>query len=71
MKSLVQEHFLSRARLKVLRDFGASLSPQNAFYIMLGLETLGPRIMKHVSNAEYLHLFYQEKKKLVGSNTQV
>ena len=53
--------FLSRARAEGLRDFGASLSPQNAFYIMLGVETLGPRIMKHVSNAEYLASFLSGK----------
>lgn len=49
--------FLSRARAEGLRDFGATLSPQNAFYIMLGVETLGPRMMKHVSNAEYIASF--------------
>ena len=40
--NLGQEHFLSRARAEGLRDFGAALSPQNAFYIMLGVETIGP-----------------------------
>ncbi len=53
--------FLSRARAEGLRDFGASLSPQNAFYIMLGVETLGPRMMKHVSNAEYVASFLSGK----------
>ena len=56
--------FLSRARAEGLRDFGASLSPQNAFYIMLGVETLGPRIMKHVSNAEYLASFLSGKEEV-------
>lgn len=46
--------FLARARSEGLRDFGASLSPQSAFYQLMGIETLGPRMMKHVSNAEYL-----------------
>ncbi len=53
--------FLSRARSEGLRDFGAALSPQNAFYIMLGVETLGPRMMKHVSNAEYIASFLSGK----------
>ena len=53
--------FLSRARAEGLRDFGAALSPQNAFYIMLGVETLGPRMMKHVSNAEYIASFLSGK----------
>ncbi|MBF97115.1 MAG: L-methionine gamma-lyase [Alphaproteobacteria bacterium MarineAlpha9_Bin4] len=53
--------FLSRARAEGLRDFGASLAPQSAFYIMLGVETLGPRMMKHVSNAEYIAAFLSGK----------
>ncbi len=46
--------FLMRARSEGLRDFGAALSPQNAFYFLMGLETIGPRMMKHVSNCEYI-----------------
>ncbi len=51
--------FLARARSEVLRDFGCGLSPQDAFYFLLGVETLGPRMMKHVSNAEYIASFLQ------------
>ena len=43
--------FMSRARAEGLRDFGASMSPQNAFYMLLGLETLPIRMDRHVSNA--------------------
>ena len=50
--------FMSRARAEGLRDFGSSMSPQNAFYLLLGLETLGVRMDRHVENAtavaEYL-----------------
>lgn len=50
--------FVSRARAEGLRDFGASMSPQNAFYLLLGLETLPVRMDRHVANAtavaEYL-----------------
>ncbi|MDV2687139.1 PLP-dependent transferase, partial [Alkalihalophilus lindianensis] len=46
------------ARVQVLRDTGASLSPYNAFQIALGLETLHVRMKEHVANArrivEYL-----------------
>ena len=61
MKNLDQEPSLVEARAEGLRDFGSSLSPQNAFYIMLGVETLGPRMMKHVSNAEYIASFLSGK----------
>lgn len=40
-----------RARAEGLRDFGCCMSPQNAFYILLGVETLGPRMERHVANA--------------------
>jgi O-acetylhomoserine (thiol)-lyase len=43
--------FVSRARAEGLRDFGASMSPQNAFYLLLGLETLPVRMDRHVANA--------------------
>jgi O-acetylhomoserine (thiol)-lyase len=42
---------LLRARREGLRDFGACLSPMNAFQIAQGIETLGLRMDRHVSNA--------------------
>ena len=51
--------FLSRARSEGLRDFGCTLSPQDAFYFLLGVETLGPRMIKHVSNAENIARFLE------------
>ncbi|NOU05722.1 MAG: bifunctional O-acetylhomoserine aminocarboxypropyltransferase/cysteine synthase, partial [Hyphomicrobiaceae bacterium] len=44
--------FVMRARAEGLRDFGACMSPQNAFYLLQGLETLPVRMARHVSNAE-------------------
>ena len=35
-----------------MRDFGAALSPMNAFQILQGIETLPLRMDKHVSNAQ-------------------
>jgi O-acetylhomoserine (thiol)-lyase len=43
--------FLLRARHEALRDFGACLSPFNAFQILQGLETLPLRMTKHIDNA--------------------
>ncbi|MGI9511217.1 MAG: O-acetylhomoserine aminocarboxypropyltransferase [Geminicoccaceae bacterium] len=42
--------FHMRARTEGLRDFGACLSPQHAFYILQGIETLPLRMSRHVSN---------------------
>jgi len=44
--------FIMRARLEGLRDFGACLSPANAFYILQGVETLPLRMARHVENAQ-------------------
>lgn len=42
--------FIMRARSEGLRDFGACISPTNAFQLIQGLETLGVRMERHVSN---------------------
>jgi O-acetylhomoserine (thiol)-lyase len=52
--------FLLRARREGLRDFGASLSPMNAFQILQGVETLAVRMQKHVANAERIAHFLAE-----------
>ena len=43
--------FIARARVTLLRDTGACLSPFNAFLLLQGLETLSLRMKQHVSNA--------------------
>jgi len=43
--------FIMRARKEGLRDFGASLSPANAFYLLQGCETLSMRMQRHIENA--------------------
>lgn len=52
------EAFITRARVAVLRDTGAALSPFNAFLLLQGLETLSLRVKRHCENAmkvaEYL-----------------
>ncbi len=43
--------FIMRARAEGLRDFGACMAPQTAFYLLQGLETLPMRMARHVENA--------------------
>ncbi len=43
--------FAMKVKVDTLRDLGCSLSPNNAFYILNGVETLGIRMKKHTSNA--------------------
>lgn len=42
--------FLLRARREGLRDFGACMSPFNAFQILQGMETLPLRMERHIAN---------------------
>lgn len=44
--------YIIKARVQLLRDVGAALSPFNAWLLLQGLETLGVRIERHVSNAQ-------------------
>ncbi len=51
--------FSMRARSEGMRDFGPALSPQNAFYLLQGLETLPLRMDRHRSNTEALLEFLE------------
>ncbi len=42
--------FIMRARAEGLRDFGACLSPANAFHLLQGVETLPLRMERHIAN---------------------
>ena len=50
--------YITKATAQLMRDLGSIQSPQNAFYLNLGLETLPVRMERHCSNAlrvaEYL-----------------
>jgi O-acetylhomoserine (thiol)-lyase len=44
--------FILKARVQLLRDLGAAISPFNAFLLAQGIETLSLRIERHVANAQ-------------------
>jgi O-acetylhomoserine (thiol)-lyase len=44
--------FIIRARVEGLRDMGPCISPFNAFLLIQGIETLGPRMDRHLANAQ-------------------
>ncbi len=52
--------FIMRARAEGLRDFGATMSPQTAFYILQGIETLHLRVPRHVATARRIAQFLSE-----------
>jgi len=64
-EGVVNIAFVVKARLQLLRDFGPCLSPQNAFLLLQGLETLSLRVQKHVTNAQKIAQ-YLSKHKLVS-----
>ena len=49
--------FLLRARREGIRDFGAAMSPMNAFQILQGMETLSLRMQKHIANTRAIVQF--------------
>ena len=51
-KSLGPIAYILKARVTLLRDLGASMSPFNAFQFIQGLETLPLRMREHCRNAE-------------------
>src|SRR3984893_13458473 len=54
--------FIMRARAEGLRDFGACLSPTNAFHLLQGIETLALRMQRHVQNTAHVLEFLTKNK---------
>jgi O-acetylhomoserine (thiol)-lyase len=54
--------FIMRARAEGLRDFGACMSPTNAFHILQGVETLPVRMERHVANTAKVLDFLQRNE---------
>ena len=44
--------FITKATAQLMRDFGATQSPQHAFYINMGLESLHVRMARHTANGK-------------------
>jgi len=44
--------FAMRIRAEAMRDFGATMSPMNAFLLLQGIETLSLRMDRHLSNTK-------------------
>ena len=44
--------YITKATAQLMRDFGCIQSPQNSYYIQLGLESLAVRMRRHCENAQ-------------------
>ena len=60
--------FIAKVRIEGLRDFGAALSPFNAFQIIQGLETLPIRVQKHSENALALAQWLESQEDVAWVN---
>ncbi|MDD3570153.1 MAG: O-acetylhomoserine aminocarboxypropyltransferase/cysteine synthase [Lachnospiraceae bacterium] len=56
--------YITKATAQLMRDFGSIQSPQNAFYINLGLETLHLRMKRHCENALAVAKFLEKHDKV-------
>ncbi|MCD5422187.1 bifunctional o-acetylhomoserine/o-acetylserine sulfhydrylase [Rhodococcus pyridinivorans] len=55
-----------KARVQLLRDMGAAVSPFNAFLISQGIETLSLRIERHVENAQKVAEFLEGRPEVTS-----
>ncbi len=60
--------YIVKARTHLMRDLGAQASPQNAFLLNLGLETLALRMERHCSNAMKVAKFLENHEKVSWVN---
>lgn len=60
--------YILKARVQLLRDTGAALSPFNAFQIIQGIETLHLRVQRHSENALKVAQFLQNNENVSWVN---
>lgn len=56
--------YITKATAQLMRDFGSIQSPQNAFYLNLGLETLPVRVERHCANALKIAAYLKNNDKI-------
>ena len=60
--------FITKARVQLMRDMGSMMSPSNAFYLNLGLETLHLRVQRHCENAIKVAKWLENNDKIAWVN---
>ncbi len=56
--------FITKCTAQLMRDFGSIQSPQNAFLLNLGLESLHVRMARHVENGQAVAEFLQSREEV-------
>ncbi len=60
--------YITKATAQLMRDFGCTQSPQSAFYLNLGLESLHIRMERHCLNAQKVAEFLESNDKIAWVN---
>ena len=60
--------FITKATAQLMRDFGSMQSPQNAFMLHNGLESLHVRMKRHCENGQAVAEFLQQHEKIAYVN---
>ena len=60
--------YITKARVQLLRDLGAAVSPSNAWQLIQGLETLSLRIERHVQNAQAIAEWLESRDDVASVN---
>jgi len=60
--------FITKARVQLMRDLGSTPSPNNAFLLNLGLETLHLRMERHCANAQKVAEYLEKNEKIAWVN---
>ncbi|HKU66715.1 MAG TPA: O-acetylhomoserine aminocarboxypropyltransferase/cysteine synthase family protein [Candidatus Baltobacteraceae bacterium] len=58
--------YIIKARVQLLRDIGAALSPFNSWLLLQGLETLGLRVQRHNENAQAIAEYLEQHPKVAS-----
>ncbi len=67
-KAFGKAAFITKATAQLMRDFGSIQSPQNAFLLNLGLETLHLRVPRHCENALTVAQYLEENPEVAWVN---
>lgn len=63
-KAFGKKAYITKATAQLMRDLGSSPSPQNAFLLNLGLETLHLRVPRHCENAQKVAEWLEANEKV-------
>lgn len=60
--------YVTKIVAQLLRDYGSTPSPQNSFYLNIGLESLALRVERHCANAQRVAEYLSENEKISWVN---